>query len=82
MAKTRRVSSKTHTQKQLDDYANQNNPNNKAYRARVANDTANKRLSFKHEAIRQAKRWAEFEAEHGILEPLDPMCYTNPYDFA
>ena len=28
-----RVSSKTHTKKQLDDYANQNNPNNKAYKS-------------------------------------------------
>ena len=33
MAKVKGVSSKTHTQKQLDDYANQHNPNNKAYRA-------------------------------------------------
>ena len=33
MAKTKGVSSKTHTKKQLDDYANQHNPNNKAYRA-------------------------------------------------
>ena len=31
MAKKMGVSSKTHTQKQLDDYANQNNPNNDAY---------------------------------------------------
>lgn len=28
-----KVSSKTHTQQQLDDYANQHNPNNKAYKA-------------------------------------------------
>lgn len=28
-----RVSSKTHTKVQLDDYSNQNNPNNKAYRS-------------------------------------------------
>lgn len=31
MAKTKVVSSKTHAHKQLDDYANQHNPNNKAY---------------------------------------------------
>ena len=31
MSKERGVSSYTHTQRQLDDYANQNNPNNHAY---------------------------------------------------
>lgn len=34
MAKRKGVSGKTHTKQQLNDYANQNNPNNKAYRAR------------------------------------------------
>ncbi len=29
--------SKVHNQKQVDDYANQHNPNNKAYRARMNN---------------------------------------------
>ena len=33
----KKVSSKTHTKQQLDDYANQRNPNNKAYRANQAN---------------------------------------------
>ena len=32
MAKKGGVSSKTHTKQQLDHYANQHNPNNKAYR--------------------------------------------------
>lgn len=31
MAKRKVVSGKTHTKQQLNDYANQNNPNNKAY---------------------------------------------------
>ena len=31
MAKAKKVSSKTHSQKQLDDYANQHNPNIDAY---------------------------------------------------
>ena len=31
MSKGKRVSSYTHTQKQLDNYANQHNPNNHAY---------------------------------------------------
>ena len=33
MAKKHGVSSKTHTKQQLDAYANQHNPNNKAYKA-------------------------------------------------
>ena len=37
MNKGRGVSSYTHTQKQLDDYANQHNPNNHAYWDRLAN---------------------------------------------
>ena len=37
MAKTQGVSSKTHTQKQLDDYANQHNPNNNAYKTNLNN---------------------------------------------
>lgn len=77
MAKKKGVSSKTHTQKQLNDYANQNNPNNKAYKARIANDKMTKETSSK----RRAKQQAEFEAEHGVLYPLDWMCYSNPYDF-
>ena len=49
MAKKKGVSSKTQTKKQLDDYANQNNPNNKAYKARVANDKNTKKYSRKNE---------------------------------
>ena len=45
MAKKKGVSSKTHTQNQLNDYANQNNPNNKAYQARKANQKAMKKKS-------------------------------------
>ncbi len=32
-----KISGKTHTKKQLDDWANQNNPNNKAYQANMHN---------------------------------------------
>lgn len=38
MAKNKGVSSKTHTAKQLNDYANQHNPNNKAYKSKIANE--------------------------------------------
>ena len=41
--KKKGVSSKTHTQKQLDDYANQHNPNNKAYKANQANIAKSKK---------------------------------------
>lgn len=78
------VSSKTHSQKQLDDYANQHNPNNKAYHARMNNDQMTKKQSKKslnHEANKMAKRQAEFEDKNGVLYPLDWMCYSNPYDF-
>lgn len=37
MAKKGRVSGKTHTKQQLNDYANQHNPNNKAYHANQEN---------------------------------------------
>ena len=78
------VSSKTHSQKELDNYANQHNPNNKAYKARVANAQATKKQSKKalaNQAKKRAKRQAEFEAEYGVMYPLDWMCSSNPYDF-
>lgn len=77
----KKVSSKTHTQKQLDDYANQHNPNNKAYKARTDNDKKTKKFYRKSEAVKKAKRQAKFEAELGVAYQLDWMCYSNPYDF-
>ncbi len=41
MAKKSGVSGKTHTQQQLNDYANQHNPNNKAYKANKQNISKN-----------------------------------------
>lgn len=81
MAKQKCVSSKTHTKQQLNDYANQNNPNNKAYKARMSNDLRTKELSRKQDAKQQAKLEAKLEAECGVMYPLDWMCYSNPYDF-
>lgn len=80
MAKKKAVSSKTHTQQQLNDYANQHNPNNKAYKTRMSNDKMTKRASSKQETKRQVKRQADLEAKHGVMYPLDWMCYSNPYD--
>lgn len=77
MAAKKGVSSKTHTQKQLNDYANQHNPNNKVYEARIANDKMTKKVSRKQEAKRQAALFDEL----GLNANLDWMCYSNPYDF-
>lgn len=46
MAKKKGVSGKTHTKKQLDDYANQNNPNNKAYKANKENRSVQKNKRY------------------------------------
>ena len=66
MAK-RGVSSKTHTKAQLDDYANQHNPNNRAYQVRKANEKSQSK---------KAKR--KFYLDD--YAPLDWMCYSNPFD--
>lgn len=81
MAKKNGVSSKTHTQKQLDDYANQHNPNNKAFKARVANEAATSKKSQKNAALRRAKQQSKLFSELGLNADLDWMCYSNPYDF-
>ena len=77
MAIKKGVSAKTHTQKQLDDYDNQHNPNNKAYQARIANEKKAKKSTRKQEAKRQAALFDEL----GLNADLDWMCYSNPYDF-
>ena len=77
MANKKSVSAKTHTQKQLDDYSNQHNPNNKAYQARIANDKKAKKSARKQEAKRQAELFDEL----GLNADLDWMCYSNPFDF-
>lgn len=76
MASKKGVSSKTHTPNQLNDYANQHNPNSKAYQARITNEKAVKKRSRQQEAKRQAKLFGEL----GLNESLDWMCYSNPYD--
>lgn len=81
MAKKNVVSSKTHTKKQLDDYANQNNPNSKAYKARKTNGTLTTKAANNAKAKNEAKKRTKFESEMGVQESLDWMCYSNPYDF-
>ena len=72
----KKVSGKTHTRQQLNDYANQHNPNNKAYQARVANERSMKKSSRTKEARRQADLFRDL----GLDGSLGWMCYSNPYD--
>ena len=65
MIRMKSVLSKTHTQQQLNDYANQHNPNNKAYKAKVLNDQKTKKASRKKQAKRQAKRNVRLEHDIG-----------------
>ena len=43
MAQRKKVSGKTHTQSQLNDYANQHNPNSKAFQANKQNRSTKKK---------------------------------------
>lgn len=61
-----KVSGKTHTQQQLNDWANQHNPNNKAYRANLSNHSnqlnpnnpTGKSHQVKHNQDRRAQKTA------------------------
>ena len=46
----KKVSGKTHTRQQLNDDANQHNPNNKAFRANAANTAKQKNQSRKEKS--------------------------------
>lgn len=61
----KKVSGKTHTKKQLDDYANQHNPNNKAYKANQANMAKSKSKDF----------------DSNCAFDLPWYCLSNPYDY-
>lgn len=53
----RKVSGKTHTKEQLDNWANQHNPNNKAYKANTDNHLPQVNPKHKtHQAIHNSKR--------------------------
>ena len=81
MSKGNGVSAKTHTKKQLDDYANQHNPNSKAYKARIANDNSMKSKKLQNATKKNAIKQAQLEKELGVTYPTEWMCYSNPYDF-
>ena len=61
MARKKGVSGKTHTTQQLNDYANQHNPNNKAYQANAANQ----------KQMRNKNSHKDFDT----VADLDWMCY-------
>ena len=67
MPKSKRVSSKTHSKQQLDDYANQHNPNNIAYKTNITNKS------------KQKNKNSEFTSN--VLDNLEWYCYGNPFDF-
>ena len=76
MAK-KHVSSKKHGQKQLDDYANQHNPNNKAYRARMANAQPSKK-ALKHKAIHSRQGFVRRKRISRLFSPLWGMQELKP----
>ena len=52
-----KISGKTHTKEQLDNWANQNNPNNNAYRANVNNRSNQSNPNNKaHQAKQKSRR--------------------------
>ncbi len=65
---SKKVSSKTHTKQQLDNYANQNNPNSKAYKANV--DNHNKQTST-NRAAKNVDNYCD----------LEWFQLSNPFDF-
>ena len=56
-------------------------PNNKAFKARVANEAATSKKSQKNAALRRGKQQSKLFGELGLNADLDWMCYSNPYDF-
>lgn len=68
MVRKKGVSDKTHTTQQLNDYANQHNPNNKAYQANAANQ----------KQMRNKNSHKDFDT----VADLDWMCYgKGMYEF-
>lgn len=63
------VSGKTHNKQQLDDYANQNNPNNKAYKANQVN-------ASKHPKQNNNRKHCQFDN----VADLEWFCYGWIYD--
>lgn len=65
---SKKVSSKTHIKQQLDNYANKNNPNSKAYKANV--DNHNKQV-LTNRNVKKVDNYCE----------LEWFQLSNPFDF-
>ena len=68
---SKKVSGKTHTKEQLDNWANQNNPNNKAYKTNQDNHTGQLSQARKsHQQVHNSKRrnknqlWPEWAPDY------------------
>lgn len=66
------VSSKTHSQKELDNYANQHNPNNKAYKAKDGN------LSYIYQCYGQLRTGTPESRRKKGLE-VDGICDNSSF---
>ena len=68
-----KVSGKTHTKEQLDNWANQHNPNNKAYQANADNHSNQKNPKHKtHQAIHNSNRRNKVSSWWPEWAPDDP----------
>ena len=63
-----KISSKTHTKQQLDNYANQHNPNNKAYWAdhnnRKNQNTCQQSHTRRHNKTRKGQTWVPWAPDY------------------
>lgn len=74
----KKVSGKTHTKEQLDNWANQNNPNNKAYKANADNQANQLNPNRKtHQQKHQASRKSGYYSL-----PLFESDFPDFYDFS
>lgn len=67
---SKKISSKTHSQEQLNNWANQNNPNNKAYHASISNhsnqlNSKNKTHQQQHNKAKRHKQlWPDWAPDY------------------
>ena len=75
----KKISGKTHTKEQLDNWANQNNPNNPAYRANLNNHANQMNPNNKtHQQLHNAKRRAKSKVYGWI--PMGTDYYYLDFD--
>ena len=74
----KKVSGKTHTKAELDSWANQNNPNNRAYKANADNHA--NQLNPNHKTHQQKHQAARKSRYHSL--PLFESDFPDYYDFS